>query len=49
LANPNDAAHKVFVEYVLRNVQGSEVINDPYARALPSAIVLIAKQTKDIS
>lgn len=48
LANPNDAAHKVFVEYVLRNVQGSEVINDPYARALPSAIVLIAKQTKDI-
>ena len=48
LANPDDAAHKVFVDYILRNVEGNEVISESYARALPSAIVSIARQTKDI-
>jgi hypothetical protein len=48
LANPGDAAHEVFVDYVLRNVEGNEVIDESYAQALPKAVVAIARQTKDI-
>lgn len=48
LANPNDPAHKVFVDYVLRNVQDNDVIREDYVTALPKAVADIAKQTKDI-
>jgi len=48
LANPDDAAHKVFVDYVLRNVEGNEVIHKSYVQALPKAVVTIARQTKDV-
>jgi hypothetical protein len=48
LADPADPAHKVFVDYVLRNVGANEVIDESYAQALPTAVHLIAQQTKDI-
>lgn len=48
LSDPDNPAHKVFVEYVLRNVAGNESISDNYRQALPRALVTVAEQTPDI-
>lgn len=49
LADPNDPAHKIFSETVLRNVAGNEIINEAYKEALPDAVARIAKHTPDVT